>query len=226
MSPKLENAEKFSVGFLFDKSNPWIYRYISEKTWLKLLYKNYNFNEFWSTNNACKQDILFILGYTKILPTTFLNKNRFNLVIHESNLPEGRGFSPVQWQILKGINKIPVLLLEATKDVDEGDIYGSTYINLQGHELFEEIREAQADATKTVIKDFLTSFPKIEPIPQTGEASYFRKRNRIDDKLDLNLSISKQFNKLRVANNEKYPCYFEMNGYKYELKIKKIKNDD
>ena len=126
---------------------------------------------------------------------------------------------------MKGINQIPVSLIEATKNIDEGDIYGSTCIQLQGHELLEEIRLAQAKATKTVIKNFLTNFPKIKPNPQTGQASYYRKRNFLDDKLDPNLSIASQFNKLRVANNKEYPCYFEMNGYKYELKIMKIKNN-
>ena len=33
-----------------------------------------------------------------------MNKN--NIVVHASDLPKGRGFSPMSWQILEGKNKI------------------------------------------------------------------------------------------------------------------------
>ena len=46
-------------------------------------------------------DILFILGYTRFLSSNFLRKNSLNLVVHESDLPKGRGLAPVQWQLLK-----------------------------------------------------------------------------------------------------------------------------
>ena len=45
---------------------------------------------------------MFVIGYTKILPKEFLEGNKLVLVIHESDLPKGKGFSPVQWQILEG----------------------------------------------------------------------------------------------------------------------------
>lgn len=77
------------------------------------------------------QDIVFILGYTKILNSEFLQCNRLNLVIHESALPRGKGFAPTQWQILEGKNHIPVCLCEAIEKVDAGDIFlrGTTELN-------------------------------------------------------------------------------------------------
>jgi methionyl-tRNA formyltransferase len=107
------------------------------------------FSEHWSIETAFDLDLLFILGYTKIIHKISLAKNKLNLVIHESNLPEGRGFSPVQWQVLEGKNEIKVCLIEASEKPDEGDIFNSTIIRLEGHELMDEIREAQANATKT-----------------------------------------------------------------------------
>ena len=40
-------------------------------------------------------------GLYKNLPKGLLNRNRYNFVVHESDLPKGRGFAPVSWTILE-----------------------------------------------------------------------------------------------------------------------------
>ncbi len=57
-----------------------------------------------------------------------------------ANLPEGRGFAPMQWQILEGKNTIPICLLEVAEKVDEGNVYLRSNIQLDGKELYEELR--------------------------------------------------------------------------------------
>src|ERR1700690_3084288 len=68
-------------------------------------------------------DILFILGFFKIVPISILKRNRSNLVVHESDLPKGRGWSPMTWLVLEGKNRIPLTLFEAVERVDAGNIY-------------------------------------------------------------------------------------------------------
>ncbi len=41
----------------------------------------------------------FFLGCSKIAGPDVLNRNKYNLVVHESALPKGKGFAPVAWQI-------------------------------------------------------------------------------------------------------------------------------
>src|SRR5688500_10281039 len=60
-------------------------------------------------------DLLFSLGFTKIIPPASLAKTTHNLVIHESALPHGRGLSPLSWQILEGRKKITLTLFESVK---------------------------------------------------------------------------------------------------------------
>ena len=43
-----------------------------------------------------------MLSYYKILPDKFLNICKYNFVVHESDLPKGRGFSPLYKQIQIG----------------------------------------------------------------------------------------------------------------------------
>lgn len=215
-----------TVGFLFDPGNDWIHEHFKDSGWLCRFEGKYIFKELFSADAATDFEVLFILGYTKILPARIRETNQFNLVIHESALPLGRGFSPVQWQVLEGVNQIPVCLIEATEKVDEGDILGRAVICLRGDELFPEIRRAQAQTTKQLIADFLTEYPKVNRKPQSGTPSYYRRRNREDDKLDFDAPLSSQFNKLRIVDNERYSAYFDAYGHRYELKINKMGKDE
>lgn len=214
------------IGLLFDRDNSWIHSHLSEHSWLSNLGNQYEFRELWSSDSAVNFDVLFILAYTKVLPMSILSKNLLNLVVHESALPKGRGFSPVQWQVLDGVAEVPVCLIEATEKLDEGDILGSTTIRLFGHELLDEIRCAQAQATKELIVNFLKTYPEVNRKPQVGEPTYYRRRNRDDDRLDAHIPIIKQFNKFRVADNHNYPLYFEAQGHLYELSIRKKEKDE
>lgn len=209
------------AGFLFDRDNDWIYQEIGGLKWMPELFSRYKCIETFDVIDVTGVDILFILGYTKILPEKFLASNGLNLVIHESALPLGKGFSPVQWQILEGSNEIPVCMIEAVNPVDSGEIYETTTIKLMGHELMPEIRSAQANATKELIISFLSKFPNCPKTSQTGNATYYRRRSREDDRLDPDKTIRAQFNQLRIADNNLYPAYFEIDGVRYLLRITK-----
>lgn len=209
------------VGFLFDRDNDWIRRELGGLKWMPEFSLRYECIESFDIGDVTGIDVLFILGYTKILPEKFLASNGLNLVIHESALPLGRGFSPVQWQILEGSNEIPVCLIEAVSPVDSGEIYGTTSIKLDGHELMPEIRLAQANATKELIISFLSKFPECSKTVQTGNATHYRRRSREDDRLEPDKTIKAQFNQLRIADNELYPVYFEIDGVRYLLRITK-----
>lgn len=57
-----------------------------------------------------------------VLKSEILSSNKLLLVVHKSDLPKGRGFAPVQWQILEGKADITVCLIEISDDVDAGNI--------------------------------------------------------------------------------------------------------
>jgi methionyl-tRNA formyltransferase len=206
------------VTFLLDRSNDWIWHFFVQS---KAFESNgaFNFKFSYDADSVARQDIVFILAYTKILSADFLTRNTLNLVVHESHLPKGKGFSPVQWQILEGRNSIPVCLIEAAEQVDSGDILCRSSIELTGGELYDEIRSLQASATIEVIQTFLRSYPDIFREKQTGDASFYKRRKPSDSELDVDRSIREQFNLMRIANNEHWPLYFRMHGEKYVLKI-------
>jgi len=167
-------------------------------------------------------DIVFILGYHKIVPKEILNKNKLNLVIHESPLPKGKGWAPLFWQILEEKNEIVFSMFEAAEGVDNGNIYMQKTLKLTGYELHDEIRQKQAELTLQMCKKFIQNFDKCKiATPQKGEKSFYPKRTLKDSKLDINKTIKEQFNLLRICNNENYPAFFEIDSHKYVLKIEK-----
>jgi methionyl-tRNA formyltransferase len=213
-------ASPYNITFLLDNSNNWIESHLHQSNKF-LNNEKFNFKISHNHSDINGQDIVFILGYTKILDNEFLGRNTLNVVVHESDLPQGKGFAPVQWQILEGKNSIPICLLEASENVDAGDILFRSTIEFNGSELYDEIRLGQANATFISIESFLINYPNFKRIKQEGSESFFKKRGKKDGQLDINKSIIEQFNLLRIGNNEGWPSHFQIEGQSYILKIYK-----
>jgi methionyl-tRNA formyltransferase len=141
--------------------------------------------------------------------------------VHPSKVPLGKGWSPLAWQILEGKNKIPVSLFEAVEKVDAGDVYLIDYIDLDGHELNEEIKQQQGLITIRMILKYIDNYTNIKGVSQNGEESFYHKRDMNANEIDIDKSISDQFNLLRIVDNERYPAFFIRNGIKYTIKIYK-----
>ena len=204
------------VAFLFDRKNSWIYEFFRTH---KFDLENYTFSYLFDADEVCDFDVVFLLGYTAILSNDFLQRNSLNLVVHESALPKGKGFAPIQWQLLEGCTEITVSLIEAAEKFDSGDIFQQLKIVFDGTELYDEIREKQAVATIDIISEFLTSYPNISRSKQIGEESFYPKRTLADGELDISKAIQENFNLLRVGNNDAWPSFFYYKGVKYILKI-------
>src|ERR1044071_3796714 len=86
-------------------------------------------------------DLLFLVACSEVLDATQRSRYRSVLVLHASDLPEGRGWSPQVWQILEGRNEIVMTLLEADDKVDTGAIWAQQRVRLEDHELADEIND-------------------------------------------------------------------------------------
>lgn len=172
-------------------------------------------------NEIKNGEIAFFLSCHQIANNTVLSKNKRNLVVHASNLPSGRGWSPLTWQILDEENDIPICLLDVAEKVDSGDIIYKDIIRLSGHELLNELRGAIAKTSLDLCLRFLGEEQEPIGIEQEGSSSYYKRRNPDDSELDINKSILEQFNLLRIVDNKLYPAFFNYKDHKYIIKIKK-----
>lgn len=168
-------------------------------------------------------DFVFCLGCSQLISTNIRAKNRHTLVVHESALPKGRGWSPLTWQILEGTQTIPITLLEAEEKVDSGSIYLQKTLKFDGTELVDELRAMQAKASVDLCLEFVEHYPDIVEAgySQQGEPSYYARRRPADSQLDPDKTIREQFNLLRVVDNIRYPAFFQLKGETYCLKVEK-----
>ena len=172
-------------------------------------------------------DIVFILSYHQIIDKKYLKSHKHNIVIHASDLPLGKGWAPMFWQILEGKNNIIFSMFEASDGVDNGDIYMKSPLTLTGYELNQELREKQALFINKMCLEFINNYTIYKvPNRQSGKDSFYNKRTSLDSKLDINKSIKEQFNLFRISSNEEYPAYFEINGHKYKLNIEEVINEN
>jgi methionyl-tRNA formyltransferase len=204
------------ISILTDNPESWMVPYVEV---LKTRLGGDDVTHYYDAADMPCGDILFILSCERLLKPDALSKHGANIVVHPSALPLGRGWSPVAWQLLGGVNKIPLSLFEATAGIDEGPVYFVDYMILEGHELNDEIKRLQG--LKVVDMCVKFRFGDFCPVEQSGEATYFPRRTSRDSQLDAHRSIADQFNLLRVVDNDRYPAFFYMNGAKYTLKIEK-----
>ena len=189
------------------------------------LFRDHQALVFYHERDLPPGDILFILSYWGLLKTSSLKKHTHNLVVHESSLPEGKGWSPMTWQILEGKKQIPFTLFEAVEKVDAGDIYLQNKLTLQGSELIDELRDLQAAKTLDLCARFLDQYPGIisSKRAQSGTESFYPRRTPDSSELDSSLPLSSQFDLLRTVDNESHPAFFIHQGEKYLLKISRAK---
>ncbi|WP_269583959.1 formyltransferase family protein [Roseibium sp. Sym1] len=166
-------------------------------------------------------EVAFYLSCLKLTPDAILARNKVNLVVHASALPKGRGFSPVVWQILEGLDEIPLTLFEMDGSADTGPIVQQSSISFEGHELNDEIRDALGRSIVDICLSYLKTDERPVAVEQTGDPTWYRRRKPADSELDPNKTLAEQFQLLRVVDNERYPAFFTIKGQKYTLKIEK-----
>ncbi len=190
--------------------------------WVTLFSKDHDVQLVDSKKLLSGGDLLFLISCNEIIDKDIRAKYRSTLVIHASDLPKGRGWSPHIWQILEGKSTIVVTLLEAEDAVDSGAVWAKKSFDLEGHELWDEINERLFAVELQLMDIAVECFSTVKPVTQEKlEPSYYPKRRPEDSRIDLNRSVAEQFELLRVCDPERFPAFFEYRGHKYKIILQK-----
>lgn len=201
------------------KSHP-IYPHL--QTWVKNLGAFHQVELVSNKAELTGGDILFLISCHEIIGQQDRQPYGASLVIHASDLPQGRGWSPHIWQILEGKNKITVSLIEAEDKVDTGAIWAQRHLELEGHELSDEINGKLFAVELDLMNYALEVVGSGSPVPQDDRpSSYYARRKPEDSRLDPNRSIAEQFDLLRVADPQRFPAFFELRGHRYLIRVEK-----
>ena len=93
---------------------------------------------------------------------------------------------------------------------------------MEEHEITNEINFKIFTAKIKLVDFAIKSMNSIKKTPQEGKSSFFSRRKPEDSKLDVNKTIKEQFDLMRIADNERYPCFFNFRGHHYKVTLSKI----
>ena len=128
--------------------------------------------------NKINPDYIFLVHWNYLLDEEIW-RNWPTFVFHMTDLPFGRGGSPLQNLIKNGFTETIITALDCKKELDSGDIYLKEKLSLLGSA--EEIYLRANDIIMKMILNLITE--KIIPQPQKGNPSYFKRRNKAERNL-------------------------------------------
>ena len=167
-------------------------------------------------------DYIFFAHWSYFIPSQIYDK--FNCVVfHMTDLPFGRGGSPLQNLISRKIYDTKISAIKVVEDFDAGPIYLKKDLNLYGSA--EEIYLRAGKIIIQMIDEILTTNPK--PVPQVGLPVTFKRRTPQMSDIGLIEKINDLFDYIRMLDAEGYPkAYLETEKLKFEFSRASIKSDN
>ena len=195
--------------------------------WVDQVSDTHNVNIVHTTAELTSGDFLFLISCSEHIKQENRVHYTHTLVLHASDLPKGRGWSPHIWEIIQGQEVITLSLLEAEDVVDSGRIWLKYKISVKKTAVWSEVNHLLFEAEILLMNQALLNQHEIKPYHQNNDLkpTYYRKRTAEDSKVDPSSSISSNFDLIRMCDPERHPAWFEIHGQKYKLFLEKIDNE-
>jgi len=189
-----------------------------EFKWILINEKNhFSFDKL----NKIQPEKIFIPHWSYFIPAE-IYENFDCIIFHETDLPYGRGGSPIQNLISRGITDTKISALKAGKGLDTGPIYLKKDLNLNG--TTKEIFLRGTKIIEGMIEEIIQK--RIEPIPQQGEVVNFKRRQPEDGNLNYLEEIKEIYDYIRMLDCEGYPsAYIENENFRFEFTRASLKSE-
>jgi methionyl-tRNA formyltransferase len=157
---------------------------------------------------------IFFPHWSWIIPSE-IYKNFECVIFHETDVPFGRGGSPIQNLIVQGIYRTKISTLRATKNFDAGPVYLKRPFNIKegsAQEIFERAAPLYFEMIyEIVIKGLKAS-------PQKGRAKVFKRRTPAESEIPGGLPSRQLYDFIRMLDADGYPNAFLTKG-KYRVEF-------
>lgn len=168
-----------------------------------------------------KPELILFYGWSWIIPKK-IYQNYKCLMLHPSDLPKFRGGSPIQNQIIRGLEETKVTIFRINEIIDGGNILYKKKLSLKGEisDIFKRIEIIGLQLTLKILKN------KYKEKPQDhSNASYFK---RLTGNSELTLDEIKNknstyiYNKIRMLTDP-YPNSYIKTKDNKKILIKSVK---
>lgn len=148
------------------------------------------------------------------------------VIFHMTDLPYGRGGSPLQNLIINQIYHTKITALQAAQEIDGGDIYLQEEFDISQGSAEEIFHNASNLIFHKLIPKFLQK--NLIPHKQKGKVAMFQRRKPEQSNLDTlkEYSLHKIYDFIRMLDAKDYPkAYLLLDNCKIEFsKVQKHKN--
>lgn len=211
------------------------YIILSQKSWNKSLLKDLslktddnwflisskdNFNIY--NLKKINPDKIFIPHWSYIIPELIF-KSYECIVFHMTDLPYGRGGSPLQNLILLGHKNTKISALQVENGIDTGDIYLKKDLSLNGSA--QDIYHRSNDVICEMIVEIVKKNPT--PIRQKGKPTIFKRRKPLMSNMKDVESLDEVYDFIRMLDADGYPpAFLETSNCKFEFRKVSKQNDN
>jgi len=157
-------------------------------------------------------DLTVFLGWSWIIPKEITNKY-LCVGVHPSDLPDYRGGSPIQHQIINGVIETKISLMTISEKLDGGDIWLKNDLHLGG-DTIEIVFKNLEESSIALFYNFFNLYPNIEPIKQDlTKGSYFKRRAPEESRIKIedfkNKPLKEIYNTIRCLTAPYPNAYIE-----------------
>lgn len=190
---------------------------LSEKRWhinlfndLKLAFPNFKWHLINSKNDFNLKNLRFINPVKIFIPhwSHIIHREIFLeyecVLFHMTDLPFGRGGSPLQNLIVNGYKKTKISALKVVEKIDAGDIYLKSELDLSGSA--QEIFLRSVPVIFEMIKKIVSK--NLIPEKQKGNVVNFKRRTPKDGDLSHLKELNKIYDYIRMLDADGYPNAF------------------
>lgn len=204
----------------WNKSNAIIYKSQNPQHNIEIITKN---NDFTLENiKKFNPDIIFFPHWSWLIPKDIYETYEC-IVFHMTDLPYGRGGSPLQNLISRNIKHTKISALRVDGGIDTGNIYLKEPLDLYGsaEEIF--VRASRIIFDK-MIPHIVNNRPT--PIPQKGTIETFQRLSQKDNELKPEFDLNKIYNYIRMVDGEGYPnAFIKFGDYKIKFSRASLKHN-
>lgn len=170
-----------------------------------------------------KPDFIFFPHWSWKIPED-IYKNFNCIVFHMTDLPYGKGGTPLQNLIIRGIYNTKISAIKVTEEIDGGPVYIKKNFSIKLGSA-QEIYERASKLIFKMIDEIIRNNPV--PIAQTGKTVTFKRRTPSQSLLPKNVSLRQLYDFIRMLDADRYPyAYLEFDNFKFVLKNAKLDNNE
>lgn len=164
---------------------------------------------------------IFFPHWSHIIPAEIYERYEC-IIFHMTDLPFGRGGSPLQNLISRGIYETKISALRCVKELDAGPIYLKRPLALYGtaQEIYMRASAIIEDMIVSIIKD------GPEPKEQSGEPVAFKRRNEREGDIAVLATLGQVNDFIRMLDADGYPhAFLETENLRFEFSRSSLRED-